>query len=104
MGGLTKLEQETIILFNEAEETAEIFTYNGAMKRKLHSLCDKFPEQFAFDKERSEDNGSGGEFFTAPKRYVKVASPRILSQEQKEKRRKQAKKNLELVTGTGKVS
>ena len=28
----TKLEQETIILFNEAEKEASIYTYNGKLK------------------------------------------------------------------------
>ena len=27
---LSRIEQETIILFNEAEPTASIYTYNGA--------------------------------------------------------------------------
>lgn len=29
---LTKFEKETIILFNEAEDTASIYTYNAGLK------------------------------------------------------------------------
>lgn len=104
MNGLTRLEQETIINFNEAESVAEIFSYNNSLKRKLHSLCDKYPDQFLYDKERSEENGCGGEFFRVPKKYITVASPRVLSEDQKEKKREQAKKNLASLAEQDKVS
>ena len=42
--GLTKLEQETVIIFNEADDFAEIFTYNGRLKSKLNKLCKEHPE------------------------------------------------------------
>ena len=32
---LSRLEQETIILFNEAEPTAEIYTHNKKLREKL---------------------------------------------------------------------
>lgn len=32
---LTKYEKETIILFNEAEPTANIYTYNKALQNRL---------------------------------------------------------------------
>lgn len=104
MDRLTREEMETIIRFDETNAPAEIFTFNGAMKRKLHSLCEKYPNQFLYDKERSEENGSGGEFFTVPKRYIKVASPRVLSEDQIEKKREQAKKNLKSHSEQNKVS
>lgn len=94
MGRLTKEEMETIIRFDETNAPSEIFTFNSTLKRKLHSLCEKHPDQFLYDKERSEKNGSGGEFFRVPKRYIKVASPRVLSDDQKQKKREQARRNL----------
>ena len=42
---LTKIEQETIINFNEAERTASIYTHNEALKRQLLELCQSHPEQ-----------------------------------------------------------
>ena len=35
MNNLSRIEQETVILFNEAESTATIETHNGRLKRKL---------------------------------------------------------------------
>ena len=32
---ITKIEKETIILFNEAEEKAIIYTYNTGLKKRL---------------------------------------------------------------------
>ena len=32
---ITKYEKETIILLNEAEPTADIYTYNTALKNRL---------------------------------------------------------------------
>ena len=32
---ITKYEKETIILFNEAEPTANVYTYNTALKNRL---------------------------------------------------------------------
>lgn len=94
MGGLTKLEQETIILFNEAEYEAEVFTFNGALKRRLHTLCEKHPDRFVYDRERSEENGSGGEFFNVPKKYIKVAAPRTMTESQRQQARERARNNL----------
>ena len=42
---LTKIEQETIINFNEAERTASVYTHNEALKGRLLALCRTHPEQ-----------------------------------------------------------
>ena len=42
---LSKLEQETIINFNEAERTASVYTHNEALKGRLLELCRTHPEQ-----------------------------------------------------------
>lgn len=42
---MTRLEQETIINFNEAETTATIYTHNAALCRKLEALADQRPEE-----------------------------------------------------------
>ena len=43
--GLSRLEQETIILFNEAEPTAEIYTHNKKLREKLERLSQKHPDK-----------------------------------------------------------
>lgn len=35
MAKLTKYEKETIILFNEGEDTASIYTYNASLRKRL---------------------------------------------------------------------
>lgn len=40
----TKLEKETIINFNEAEDTAQIYTFNAALKQRLFSFSRQHPE------------------------------------------------------------
>lgn len=42
---LTKAERETIIIFDEEGETAQIRTYNTRLKNKLTELANACPEQ-----------------------------------------------------------
>ena len=43
--GLSLAEQETIILFNEAEATASVYTHNASLQRVLLELCQTHPAQ-----------------------------------------------------------
>ena len=76
---LTKYEQETIILFNESESTAAVYTYNTRLQNTLNSLCQSHPEQAT----QTGDNGYGGLTYSLPKKWVKIAPPRVLSEAQK---------------------
>lgn len=76
---ISRLEQETIINFNEAESTATVYTHNGALVRKLEGLADQRPD----DVQRGRAFPDGGREYTIPKRWVKVNASRILSEEQK---------------------
>lgn len=76
---LTKVEQETIILFNEAESTASVYTHNAALQRLLLELCQSHPAQT----KQTEDNWHDGLTFEIPKKWVKIAPPRVLSEAQK---------------------
>ena len=59
---VTKYEQETIILFNEQEAAATIYTYNTGLRRTLISLCESHPAQVR----QTEDNGIGALTFELP--------------------------------------
>ena len=48
---LTKIEQETIINFNEAERTASVYTHNEALKGRLLALCRTRSEERRVGKE-----------------------------------------------------
>ena len=41
---LTKLEKESIILFNEEEDIATIYTFNTKLKNRLATFAKKYPE------------------------------------------------------------
>lgn len=43
MTRLTKYEKETIILFNEGEDRAKIYTYNAGLRKRLASLAKSTP-------------------------------------------------------------
>ena len=40
---VTKVERETIVNFNEAEDIAVIYTYNNDLKKRLASFASKHP-------------------------------------------------------------
>ena len=59
---LTGQERETIINFNEAEDTAYIFTYNARWIRHIESLGIKC----------KKENSFGGKFYELPKSMIKL--------------------------------
>ena len=63
---LTAIEQETIILYNQAEATAEVETYDVRLLEKLNRPAEKYPDQIQKTGERR---------FTVPKRCVSVREP-----------------------------
>lgn len=80
MESLTKYEQETIISFNAGEKTADVYTADPNMIRKLDNLCAKYPEHYKCIK--SDDYSKSYE--VASKKLVSLRSPRIITEEQKE--------------------
>ena len=81
---LTRLERETIIVFNEAEPTAEVFTYNGRMLRDLAKLAGERPA----DAQHIKDNVTGGSTYRVPKKWVKIRAGLVLTEEQRAARTK----------------
>ena len=71
MGRLTGDEQETLILYNQKDKTAEVFTYNPSLIRKLDAICLSNPNEF----KRTEDNDDGGYTYTFPKRQISIRPP-----------------------------
>lgn len=85
---LTRAERETIILYNEEEQTAEVYTCNEAMKRKLTKLHEDGTEGLTFV--RSDEYSVT---YTVPKKWVKI-KPSIkmnLTDEQREARKQRMK-------------
>lgn len=86
---LTRLEQETIVNFNNEEANAEVYTCSQSVMRKLDKLCIKFPDNYKLIK---EDEYS--KTYSTSKKNIKFKSPRILTDEQREKLAKKLKESL----------
>ena len=87
---LSNQERETVILFNEAEPTASVYTCNGRIRRRLEELAEKGIEGINFV--RSDDYSVT---YTVPKKLIKISAPRLprpMSEEQKEKARQNIKR------------
>lgn len=63
---LSLYEQETIILYNQAETTAEVYTHDPKLLEKLSRLAGKYSSQISRKDEHS---------YTVPKRCVLVREP-----------------------------
>ena len=75
MNNISRIEQETVILFNEAESTATIETHNGRLKRELAA---ERPDEVT-----AQNGNDGVRKYAVPKRWVTVNAPRVMSEEQK---------------------
>ena len=82
----SRLEQETIILFNEAEDIAEIYTHKKSWITKLDKMCEEFPE---FVKPKLKDDYS--KTYYVPKKLISIRKPIVLTDCQKKERAKRIK-------------
>ena len=82
MGDLSRYEMETVINFNAEEKTATVYTRDKSILRRIDALCQGFPDIF---KVIAEDSIS--RTYEVPKKLIKVAAPRVMSDEQKEELR-----------------
>ena len=76
---LSASERETIILFNEAEATAEIDTHNAAMKRRLETVRRGHPEDTTL-----VHRDGYADTYIFPKSWIKIVPPRRASDKQRE--------------------
>ena len=76
---LSNVERETIVTYNQAERTANIYTHNPALIAQLLELCQSHPEQVR----QTAANDWGGLTFELPKKWLKVSPPRVLSPAQR---------------------
>ena len=83
---LTNIERETIITFNAAEDTAEVYTADPVYIRKMDKLCEQFPDTYKFMEELSAKQCKESKTYSMPKRLVKFRAPvtREISEEQRE--------------------
>ena len=79
---LTRYEQETIINFNAADKTAELYTRDPAIIRQLDSLVTEYPDTFKCVGETDIDKT-----YVMPKTAVTYRKPRRLTEEQRKKKK-----------------
>ena len=77
---ITKIEKETIILFNEAEEKASIYTFNTGLKKRLAAFSKKYPHLCNLEKEEQ-----GGATYLIDKTRVSIRLVPPYSHERRQK-------------------
>ena len=78
---LSKYEKETIILFNEAEQQASIYTYNTSLKKRLREFVRKYPELCKLEK----TNEAGGCTYVIDKSRLSIRLQPPYSSERRKK-------------------
>lgn len=69
--GLSQYEMETILLYNQAEPTASVYTHDPKLIKKLRPLSEKYPDKIY--PERKEHPGAVS--YIVPKSCVSVREP-----------------------------
>ena len=86
---LTKYEKETIILFNEAEDTSSIYTYNTGLKKRLAAFSRKYPDLCHLEK----SSDLGGVTYLMDKSRLSIRLQPPYSEERRRKASNNAKQN-----------
>ena len=87
---VTKEERETIVNFNEAEDTAVIYTYNNDLKKRLAAFARKYPD---ICKLTIDDKGFGSITYEIQKSRVSIRLVAPYSEERRKAASEYAKKN-----------
>ncbi len=77
MARMKRIERETVINFNQAQDIAEITTADTVVMRKFDKMMDKD------DSIRKEEVSNGYIKYTMPKKFVKFSVARKLTDEQR---------------------
>lgn len=86
---LSKEERETIICYNEAEQTASVYTHNRALRRKLEQLAQDRPTERRLEKISCDGQAVD---YIVPKQWVKLNAGRQWTEEQRAAQVEQGRK------------
>lgn len=89
MTKLSRVERETIVLFNEGEGEANIYTYNAGLKKRLAAFSRKYPELCRL--ERTHPQGGVSYLLDKSRLSIRLLPP--YSKERREKASECAKQN-----------
>ena len=87
--GITKKQKVTEVFYNAKDPTAEIYTHDPKLKKRLLSYVAKYPELC----KQTDDDGQGGLWFEIDKRRISIRLTAPYSQERRETASKLAKEN-----------
>ena len=87
--GLTKKQKVTEVYYNAKDPTAEIYTHDTALKKRLLAYADKYPELC----QQTEDDEQGGLRFEIDKHRISIRLTAPYSEERKQAASRWAKKN-----------
>lgn len=85
---LSNYEKETVINFNEEEQTALIYTYNKRLRKRLSDFTSR--DNGCCLVKETEDYSE----YKVPKSWIKVNPPRQYSAEERQKLAERAKRNF----------
>lgn len=85
----TKYEKETIILFNEGEDTASIYTFNVGLRKRLAAFSKKYPDLCQLEQSHEQ----GGVSYVMDKSRLSIRLQPPYSEERRQKASENAKKN-----------
>ena len=84
--GLTKKQKVTEVYYNAKDPTAEVYTHDTKLKKRLLAYAAKFPELC----QQTDDDEQGGLRFEIDKSRISIRLTAPYSEERREKARKQA--------------
>ena len=89
MAKLTKYEKETIVLFNEGEDTASLYTYHAGLRKRLANFSKKYPDLCRLEKSCEQ----GGVSYVLEKSRLSIRLQPPMSEERRQKASEYAKQN-----------
>lgn len=90
---IRKEERETIIIFNEADNEASVFTYNTDLKKRLAAFAKQFPKLAHLDRSFPE----GSVEYIIDKRRLSIRFTAPYSEERKRAASEYARQHSKLI-------
>ena len=84
--GLTKKQKVTEVYYNAKDPTAEVYTHDTKLKKRLLAYAAQYPELC----QQTDDDEQGGLRFEIDKSRISIRLTAPYSEERREKARKQA--------------
>lgn len=87
--GLSKKQKVTEVFYNAKDPTAEIYTHDSKLKKRLSAFSKEYPELC----QQTDDDGQGGLWFEIAKERISIRLTAPYSQQRREAASKLAKEN-----------